>query len=247
MGRYTKLSRRNFFKLCTAAASLISANPQVLAQPKANRRNYKRVSLVDTNGRPLTCSQLQEGENYLFHYPFISTPCFLINLGKVEIQPTELKTEDGTSYEWTGGVGPRRSVVAFSAICAHRMSHPAQPVSFIRYRKDPATFMQTDKEVTQRSRVIYCCSEKSVYDPTQGARVLGGPAPQPLAAILLEEDDNGNLYATGTSGGEMFNKYFDKFYSRLILEYKTTDLQQMITGTTRVMPLEEHSRYIMTC
>jgi len=36
--------------------------------------------------------------------------------------------------------------------------------------------------------VIHCCSEHSQYDPAEGARVVAGPAPQPLAAILLDHD-----------------------------------------------------------
>ena len=49
--------------------------------------------------------------------------------------------------------------------------------------------------------MIHCCSEHSEYDPATGARVLGGPAPQPLSAILLEHDkSNDYLYAVGTLG-----------------------------------------------
>lgn len=35
------------------------------------------------------------------------------------------------------GVGPGASIVAFSAICAHRMSYPTRNVSFIDYRHKP--------------------------------------------------------------------------------------------------------------
>ena len=133
------------------------------------------------------------------------------------------------------------------AVVLARMSHPARAVSFIRYRKDPASFVQSNQQRKSRSRVIYCCSEKSVYDPAQGARVLAGPAPQPLAAIELEEDAAGNLYAVGTIGGEMFEQYFDKFSNRLILEYKTTEPARLLSGNTTVTLLQEHSRYLVNC
>lgn len=247
MGRHANYSRRGFFKLCTAAVPLIAANPRLLAQNSGKSRRYNRVQLVDGLGQPVRCEQLRADENYLFHYPFVSTPCFLINMEKAEIKPTQLETQSGDGYEWRGGVGPQRGVVAFSAICAHRMSHPARAVSFIRYRKDPASFVQSNQQRTSRSRVIYCCSEKSVYDPAQGARVLAGPAPQPLAAIELEEDAAGNLYAVGTIGGEMFEQYFDKFSNRLILEYKTTEPARLLSGNTTVTLLQEHSRYLVNC
>jgi hypothetical protein len=40
------------------------------------------------------------------------------------------------------------------------------------------------------------------------ARVLGGPALQPLSAIVLEHDKTGDQpYAVGTLGGEMFDAF----------------------------------------
>lgn len=247
MSQREKFSRRSFFKLCSAAVPLIAANPRILAQTKTQPRRYNRVQLVDGLGKPVKCENLSADKNYLFHYPYVSTPCFLINLDSTAVEPTRLETHSGDGYEWRGGVGPQRRVVAFSAICAHRMSHPARAVSFIRYRKEPASYIQSNQQRTSRAGVIYCCSEKSVYDPARGAQVLGGLAPQPLAAIELEEDASGNLYAVGTLGGEMFDQYFEKFSNRLVLEYKTTEPAELLSGTSTVKLLEEHSRYLVSC
>ncbi len=96
--------------------------------------------------------------------------------------------------------------------------------------------------------VIYCCSEQSVYDPAHGGRVLGGPASQPLAAIALEyiaEEDA--LYATATIGGEMFNRYFESFEQRLILDHGLTDVRQAISDATVLMPLDEFCRNVIMC
>jgi len=248
LNREPKISRRSFVKLCASALAMVGANPSLLAQPDGELHRHHRVKLVNTEDRPLTPSDLKVGENYLFHYPYIATPCFLLNLGRPAEQYPLLQTEAGKSYRWQGGVGPERSVVAFSAICAHKMSHPARAVSFINYRHKAVHFRNKDEALTQRAQVIYCCSEKSVYDPMQGARVLGGPAPQPLAAILLEHDErDGSLYAAGTYGGEMFDQFFEKFSFRLTLEFKTANIREEVTHTATVLPLAQYCQTQVLC
>jgi arsenite oxidase small subunit len=243
-----KTSRRDFVKLCATAAATVAASPGLLAKEDAVWHPYERVRLVDVWDRAIKASELKTGENYLFHYPFISTPCFLLELGKAVKKPSQLTTEDGLSYQWRGGVGPGSSVVAFSAICAHRMTHPARSVSFINYHHKPVHYRDDDSEIQQRAQVIYCCSEKSVYDPAEGARVLGGPARQPLAAIGLEYDPaTDGIFVNGTYGGEMFEKYFEKFENRLTLEYGTSDLQQRISGNATMLPLKEYCKTQILC
>ncbi len=248
MSRDPEFGRRSFVKLCASAVAMIGANPKLLAQPDAEFHRHQRARLMDVEGRPVTPSRLKVGENYLFHYPYIATPCFLLNLGRPTERDTLLQTEKGKSYRWQGGVGPQRSIVAFSAICAHKMSYPAGEVSFINYRHQAVSFRNKDETIIKRSQVIYCCSEKSVYDPLQGARVLGGPAPQPLAAILLEyEERDESLYAAGIYGGEMLDLFFEKFSFRLSLEFKTANIREQVAHTATVMPLAQYCRTQVLC
>ena len=247
MGSGSSISRRGFVRLCASALGMIGVNPELLAQPDARLHRYQRVRLVDANGSPITAKTLTIGENFVFSYPFATTPCFLLNLGR-PTNATDLKTEDGQPYRWPGGVGPDRSVVAFSAICAHKMSHPAKSISFINYRHEAVSFRDSAEQTAQRAQVIYCCSEKSVYDPAQGARVLGGPAKQPLAAIVLEENKNdGALYAIGTYGGEMFERFFREFGFRLALEHNTRDVRTTVSNSTTVVRLSDYSAKQMRC
>jgi Rieske Fe-S protein len=246
MSKDRNLSRRGFMRLCAATAALVGGNPALLAQEGGTARRYDRARLVDAKERALTPDDLKVGENYIFHYPFVATPCFLIDLGK-PAEPVWLNTEDGRRYRWDGGIGPRRSLVAFSAICAHKMTHPAREVSFINYRHRPATFRDSDYRTAQQARVIYCCSEKSVYDATAGARVLGGPARQPLATVLLEQDERGELYAVGVAGGALFDAFFERFSSRLALELRTDDVRRPVTGSATVLPLDEYCRNQILC
>ncbi len=248
MSTDSAMSRRGFVKLCTSAIALVSASPNLLAQPDAAPRRYPRARLVDAHNQPITAERLDTGESYLFHYPYVSTPCFLINLGRPAAAGAPLSTEDGRAYRWEGGVGPQRSIVAFSAICAHKMSHPARAVSFINYRHQAVTFKDGGQRVTQRPQVIYCCSERSVYDPADGARVLGGPARQPLAAILLEEDRrDGSLHATGAYGGELFERFFREFGFRLALDLRIADVRAPVSATTTVVPLTEFCQNQVLC
>lgn len=248
MKRDGKHSRRDFVKLCASAVATASASPGLLAREGGVTRQYTRAKLVDRHGVPFTADRLTTGENFLFHYPHVSTPCFLIDLGEPAVEPTLLVTENGELYEWQGGVGPERSIVAFSAICAHRMTHPAKSVSFINYRHETVSYWDGDKQLAERSKVIYCCSEKSVYDPRRGAQVLGGPAPQPLATILLEHDPgDGTLHATGTYGGVMFDQYFQKFADRLVLEHGTDDIREPVDRTAVVMHLDDYCSTQILC
>lgn len=242
------MKRRGFVKLCASAAAAVGANPGVLAAPSTHIKKYERVLLVDGAGAPIEAGTLNVGESYVFNYPYTTTPCFLLNLGEPTARDIPLTTEGGERYVWQGGCGPQRAIVGFCAICAHKMSHPARSVSFINYRHETVSFRDEKEQTAERSRVIYCCSEKSVYDPADGARVLGGPAPQPLAAIALEHDEeSGHIYAVGTSGGEMYQKFFDTFAFRLALEYETSDVQKRARGVARVVTITEYSRTQMMC
>jgi len=244
----TKIKRRGFVKVCASAVASVSASPSLLAEENGTVHHYNRVQLVESNGDPVYAASLTVGETYVFNYPYVTTPCFIINLGKPAVDNGPLKTEAGLEYQWQGGVGPERSIVSFCAICAHKMSHPARNVSFINYRHEKVSFKDKNEATVERSQVIYCCSERSVYDPAKGAEVLGGPAPQPLAAIHLDYDEgDGKLYASGTYGGEMYRKFFDAYAFRLALEHETSDIQAKVAGTTKIMTIEEYSRTQMLC
>jgi arsenite oxidase small subunit len=233
------MERREFIRACAAVAAM-AASAQAPAQ-NLKPRFYDRARLVDEGGKPLRAADLAVGENYIFHYPFAATPCFLLNLGKPTGQNVQLKTENGGSYQWPGGVGPGRAIVGYSAICAHRMTYPTRQISFISYRT------QSTASKISKPNTIHCCSEHSEYDPASGARVLGGPAPQPLSAILLEHDPAADaLYAVGTLGGEMFNAFFAKFEFRLALDHGS-DPRRRVSGDTVVTRLDRYCKQQVKC
>ena len=237
------IDRRKFLKVCVGTGAAVAANPSLIAEPAGELVPAERVRLVDGSGQTLLPEKLAVGKSYIFHYPYVTTPCFLIDLGVAAEPGEELTTSDGNPYRWSGGVGPGRSIVAFSAICAHRMSYPTRSVSFIDYRHEPMSETDIDSGWWARGQVIYCCSEGSVYDPRDGGRVLGGPAPQPLAAVSLEYDaEEQALFATGIYGGDMIEKFFTEFGFQVALAHKRDDIRSPATKTVTVLPLSEYSR-----
>ena len=232
------MRRRAFIQYCAAAAAA-AGSPALAAD--ARPRFYGRVRLVDEGGAPLRAGAIPAHRNLIFHYPYAATPCFLLNLGRPAKALAQLTTADRQPYEWRGGVGAQRSIVAYSAICAHQLSYPTRDISFISYRPE--------KSARNRfANVIHCCSEHSQYDPAEGARVLAGPAPQPLAAILLEHDPASDaLAAVGTLGGEMFAAFFAKYEFRLALDRGGDGARRPMQGSAVVTELENYCRQQVKC
>ena len=113
------MQRRQFIKFCAASAAV---SPQAIAAADARPHLYARAKLVDEDGRPLAASALPPNRNLVFDYPYVATPCFLLDLGHPLRESVRLSTADRRGYEWQGGVGARRSIVAYSAICAHKLT-----------------------------------------------------------------------------------------------------------------------------
>ena len=233
------MKRRSFLESCAALSGAASLGGLAEAWAQATPQRYERTRLVDTQGRALRARSLAIETNYVFHYPFVATPCFLLRLRRSVAAPAVLKREDGAAYAWNGGVGLQRDIVAFSAICAHRLAYPTRDVSFIRYQKERST--------TSGGAVIHCCADHSVYDPAQGARVVSGPAPQPLAAVLLEHDAaSDELVAVGTVGPEQFDAFFVKYAVKLGFEYQGK-ARQPVGERSEVRELAAYCRQTIQC
>jgi arsenite oxidase small subunit len=239
------MDRRDFVRDgCALGAGALAASLSTTSwAAQATARNYARVLLVDELGQPLKSATLKAQTNYIFHYPFEATPVFLLDLGKPAL-PLSLKTKSQQDYQWPGGVGPRRSLVAFSAICAHQLVYPNKQLSFISFRKGAAV---NPKTPSKGEDLIHCCADHSQYDPARGAQVLDGPAEQPLCAVLLEHDARADtLTATGTLGGELFDQFFKKYQVKLELD-SGPKARQAVTGRAAVSELDRFCRNPVRC
>jgi hypothetical protein len=122
------------------------------------------------------------------------------------------------------------------------MAYPTRQISFISYRE------QSSAPGVSRPNTIHCCSEHSEYDPASGARVVAGPAPQPLAAVLLEHDPaNDTLLAIGTLGSELFNAFFTKYEMKLALDYGPDRARERVADKSTVMELEHFCKQQVKC
>src|SRR6476619_1352810 len=141
------MQRREFVAFCVVSAAAAATHA---VADDAQPRRYSRTRLVGPGGAPLLAKAVPVNRNLIFHYPYAATPCFLLNLGRAAT-PTALKTADEHPYIWQGGVGAGHSIVAYSAICAHKLTYPTRDISFISYRseKTPAN---------RFASVIHCCS-----------------------------------------------------------------------------------------
>jgi Rieske Fe-S protein len=233
------MDRRSFLETCSATCVAATATSLPAWGADAQRRDYARVLLVDERGDPLPAAGLKQQVNYVFNYPYVATPVFLLDLGK-PAAPNTLTTEARDAYSWPGGVGPRRSVVAFSAICAHQLVYPTRDVSFISFRK-------TRAQRGVQDGLIHCCAEHSQYDPARGAEVLSGPARQPLCAVLLQHDVQADtLTAYATLGGELFDAFFRKYEMKLSLDVGPK-ARNAVTGQAVVKELDRYCRNPIQC
>ncbi len=243
-----QVNRRKFLGVCAGyAAMLMSTSTAHSAVPSVPEKAYRRV-LLERDGKPMSSDSFKPGQAYIFHYPYVTTPCLIFNLGESVEKSNPLMTKHGEHYIWPGGSGAAQSIVAYSAICAHQMTYPAKSASFLNYRHEKVTFYNKDFKRQERDKIIYCCSERSVYDPVKGAEVLGGPAPQPLTSIFIEHDkENDSFYALGTIGGELYEEFLSKFEFRLQLDFKVDDVRKLTEEKANVMTIEEFSHVVVAC
>lgn len=228
------MDRRRFNSLCTgliAGAAAIHTRANALSTP------YPKSELVHTDGQAVTLESLAIGEAFVFSYPYLTTPCFLVRL----------PVSSPAKGSWPGGLDTDQSVVAFSAICSHKMSHPAKPISHISYRSSPVTFYDSSGTRQTRDGVISCCSERSVYDPAAAAAVLSGPAPAPLAAITLQADSEGRISAVGSIGPDQYDRFLNKFGFRLAMEYGVSDVRARSGNQVEAILATDFSKQQVLC
>ncbi len=154
-----KISRREILKTagCAGAAAILIGGLSKDAFATTSDRTYPQVRIANLR-------DLQPGRIIKFDYPLMGRKNILMDLGcNVE-----------------GGVGPNRSIVAYSMFCTH---------------------LGCGVDLDRDSEMLICECHQTIYDPRQGGKVLEGPAPSNLPMVYLEVDNStGDIYATGVAG-----------------------------------------------
>ena len=148
-GARSGLSRREL--LAAGAATGVA----VVAETESAEAAYPRVRII-------ALDRLRVNRPVSFRYPLRAQPNILLDLGGVV----------------PGGVGPNRSIVAFSALCQHM----GCPVGYDRGRRE-----------------LVCPCHQSRYDPERLGSIIQGVATRALPRVHLEVR-SGAVYAVGVDG-----------------------------------------------
>jgi Rieske Fe-S protein len=201
-------TKRNVLKLLGVAGligaggGLVGGSIQYAQPPLVGATSYGRVQLLDLDGSPLTTAKamleysFETPDVLTFNYPLRNEPNFLLNLA-----PGNGKSGGATNVPY--GVGPQKSIVAYSAICQH-LGCPAPALSYYPPGICPNT-------PGGKTFYIHCSCHGSTYDVTNGAAILTGPTVMPLPQVVLEwQQTDDTIWATGmTPGSPVVNGHFD--------------------------------------
>jgi arsenite oxidase small subunit len=148
-----RLSRRE----ALAAAGLAGAATALETADVAEARpaTYPRLRVVGLD-------RLQVNRPHEFEYPLKGQSSVLLDFGE----------------RVPGGVGPQRSIVAYSVLCQHM----GCPVAYNRRRKE-----------------LECPCHQSRYDPERLGSIIQGVATRALPRVLLRVR-NGAVFAVGVDG-----------------------------------------------
>ncbi len=239
------MQRRNFLRLSATSAAAVAVAPSLITQKLYAEdgslfKAYEKVQLKDSEGNPLKSASLVEEENYVFNYPHAATPAIMVNLKDVASKDMKLKAADGTEYVYRGGVGSKGTIVAYSAICAHQMTRPTKDMAMFQYVPTTGKTLAYDT-----AGVFVCSSHLAAYSATEGGKVLGGPATQGLASIVLEIDAEDNLWAVAVLGPDMFEEYFDAFKQELKAEHGRRGAKKLMKDSVEVKTLKNFTAEII--
>ncbi len=235
------VNRRSFVKACSAVATLAAASATRLVRPAFALADAPKIKLVDKAGKPIKAGELEVNANYIFPYPYVSTPCLLLRLDAPTPRNVMRTNAEKAPYTWPGGVGKDSAVVSYSAICAHLLTYDSRHASFMTYHRGRS-------DLSGHERAITCCAHGSTYDAVNGAAVLSGPAEFPLAAVQLACDDGSDeLTAVGFVGTVLFERFFEAFRADLNADFGRGAYRELLRDRTVVKPIAEYSDAVSAC
>jgi Rieske Fe-S protein len=175
--------RRNFIKgLLTAStiatiASIVPVSTYILSPSTGTETaKYPRIKIANIKDFDKVDERKDErgiiGKSIPFCYPLTGITCILIKAG-VPVK---------------NGIGPEKDIIAFNTICQHLGCR------VIYYKEISSKF------TTKTKQVLWCPCHAGTYDVENDAQVVYGPPPRRVPRVILEMDENGDIYAVGMEG-----------------------------------------------
>ena len=165
-------SKRKFLKMVSIGSAVVAfagfvPSLSYLIPRSVGVKGFPTLTLVKPDGTPIHTSDILPNtpKIVLFEYPLLNEPNFLLNLDK----------------NVPGGVGPKNSVVAYSAICEHLGCIPPS----IKYYPLGSP---------EHGGYIFCACHGSTYDPFDRAKIITGPTVLPQPMVLLTYDIASDTY-----------------------------------------------------
>jgi arsenite oxidase small subunit len=152
--RARTLSRRELLATGAAGAAAAAAAGAGLAEA-APATSYPRLRVIGL-------AKLKPNRPVTFSYPLKAQPSVLLDMGRAV----------------PGGVGPKKSIVAYSLFCQH---------------------MGCPVEYQPKIREFVCPCHQTRYDPERLGSIIQGLAMQPLPRVLLQVR-KGSVWAVGVDG-----------------------------------------------
>ena len=166
------MDRRNFLKLAAAGGGAIAILGLASAIKAVTFIPPVTTQLAWPKIKVANKNSLQLLTPVTFNSPLTNTPNLLVKLG----------------VKAKGGIGPDQDIVAFSDICQHLGCF----YGFVPPKGSPPCNKSYEASLSEG----YCCCHGSQYDFSDGAKVIGGPAPRPVPQVQLELDQStGDIYA----------------------------------------------------
>jgi arsenite oxidase small subunit len=173
--------RRNFLKLAVSLSTLVSiagigAVIKSITNPAVGTTTLSEFPRV----KIAELSDLRVNQPIVFEYPLDNEPNVLVKLGQ----------------KADGGIGPEGDIVAFSALCQH--------LGCVYGFQPAGTSPKCDSSYRSPGPVGYCCCHGSAYDLLHNAKVISGPSPRQQPQVILEIDEQGNIFAKGMGPPTIF-------------------------------------------
>ena len=175
-------SKRNFLKLILTLGGLATLGSlasifRVLAFVPSATEGATNLSWPAI--KIANISSLDPANPLRFNYPLVDTPNVLVKCGR----------------EADNGIGPDSDIVAFSNV-----QHLGCFYSPLTQNSSPPCNSAYHASAPEG----YCCCHGGQYDFLHDAKVLGGPPPRPVPAILKYDDSSGDIYAIGMGPPTIF-------------------------------------------